>query len=83
MNSNSNDQDTTWIPEGYVEVMGPNGQRYLVPEFCTPALLNTLDVYEEKNKLEIKRASGTVSFPNCSVPAYLAVIHYYTYRPLL
>ena len=48
MNSNSNDQYTTWIPEGYVEVMGPNGQCYLVPEFCTPALLNTLDVYKEK-----------------------------------
>ena len=29
---------TTPTPEGFVEVIGPNGQHYLVPEFYAPAL---------------------------------------------
>jgi hypothetical protein len=53
--------DATCIPEGYVEIKGPNGQLYLVPEFYAPALHNNLDGYDEKNKLEIGNAAGSVS----------------------
>ena len=36
--------DTSWTPEGFVEVIGPNGQHYLVPEFYAPALQNDIDI---------------------------------------
>jgi hypothetical protein len=55
------DNQTTGIPEGFVEVMGPNSKAYLVPEFYAPALHNTLDGMEEKKKLMIEKAEGTVS----------------------
>lgn len=71
LNPKSNEQDTTWIPEEYEQVMGPNGQHYLVlflvPELYMPALLNTLDVFERKKRLEIEKAAGTVSLSKCSV----------------
>jgi hypothetical protein len=56
--------DSSWIPEGYVEIIGPNGQHYLVPRFYAPALNNTLVGFEEKKKLEIEKAAGTVSYFN-------------------
>jgi hypothetical protein len=61
MNNNSSSSS---IPEGFVEVIGPNGQLYLVPRFYAPALNTTtaLDGLEEKKKLEIEKAAGTVSF---------------------
>jgi hypothetical protein len=55
------EDETTWIPDGFVRVKGPNGQLYLVPEFYAPALNNTLDGRREKKKLEIEKAEGTVS----------------------
>ena len=55
------DNQTTGIPEGFVEVIGPNSKAYLVPEFYAPALHNTLDGMEEKKKLKIEKAEGTVS----------------------
>ena len=42
--------DTSWMPEGFVEVIGPNGQHYLVPEFYALALQNDIDRSEEKKK---------------------------------
>jgi hypothetical protein len=51
----------SWVPEGYVAVMGPDNIQYVVPEFFTPALQQTLDGLLEKEKLDIRKASGTVS----------------------
>ena len=48
------------IPEGYVEVKGPDGRRYLVPHFYAPALQIKLDGNREKRKLNIGKAAGTV-----------------------
>ena len=48
------------IPEGFVIIMGPKGQQFLVPEFYVPAMRQTLDGIEEKNKLEIGKSDGTV-----------------------
>jgi hypothetical protein len=56
------EDNSGWIPEGFVEVLGPNGQRYLVPEFYAPALHISLDALEEKKKLVIEEAGGTVSY---------------------
>jgi hypothetical protein len=55
-----NESSSTWIPEGYVEVMGPDGQRYLVPGFCAQALQSSLDGLKEKLRLNVEKAAGTV-----------------------
>lgn len=62
------DQNTTitngaasWIPEGYVAIMGPDQQRYVVPDFCVPALHQTLDGYRKKDALQVFKATGSVS----------------------
>jgi hypothetical protein len=40
--SNSQDSnpqvDDMWIPEGFVLVIGPNNQKYIMPEYCVPDL---------------------------------------------
>jgi hypothetical protein len=61
MDNYSNEGDDTWIPEGYVEIKGPNGKLYLVPEFYAPAINHTLDGGQEKERLETEMAAGTVS----------------------
>ena len=62
-NTESHTQDdTSWTPEGFVEVIGPNGQHYLVPEFYAPALQNDIDRSEEKKKMAIEKGAGTVSY---------------------
>ena len=55
------EDDLSWIPEGYVVVRGPDGQRYVVPEFCVSALHQILDGLGEKKKLEVDKFAGTVS----------------------
>jgi len=57
------ESSSTWIPEGYVEVMGPDGQCYLVPGYCAPALQSCLDGFKEKKRLKIEKAAGTVRPP--------------------
>jgi hypothetical protein len=59
---NSDSPNSSWIPEGYVEVIAPNGQKYLVPRFYAPSLNNSLEGSEVKKKLNIEKASGTVRF---------------------
>ena len=58
---NKSNNDETWIPEGFVEVLGPTGEKYLVPEFYAPALRNTLDAAKMKSNLGIENYNGTVS----------------------
>jgi hypothetical protein len=59
---NNDSPSSSWIPEGYIEVIGPNGQQYLVPRFYAPALNNSLEGSEEKKQMDIEKAAGTVSF---------------------
>ena len=59
--NNSPIDSSTWILEGYVEVMSPNGRHYLVPEFYAPALKISLDGFKEKKRLEVNKAAGMVS----------------------
>jgi hypothetical protein len=61
--SNHND-NTTWIPEGYVKVVGLNNECFVVPQFFLPALKQNLVGQREKKNLNIEKAAGTVSiFP--------------------
>ena len=60
----SSEVDIPWVPEGFVAILGPDNQHYVVPEFMVPALHQILDVNEEKKKIPIGKAAGTVStFP--------------------
>jgi hypothetical protein len=54
--------DAAWLPEGFVQIIGPNGQHYLVPEFYAPALQKNIDESEEKKKMEVNKGAGTVSY---------------------
>jgi hypothetical protein len=51
----------TWIPEGYVLVVGPNEIKYIVPEFILPALDQDFHAGVRKEKIGAFRAPGTVS----------------------
>jgi hypothetical protein len=53
--------NTLWVPEGYVKVIGPNDQCFIVPNFWEPALHLILEGQRQKKVLNIGSASGTVS----------------------
>ncbi|KAF8811076.1 hypothetical protein BYT27DRAFT_7018481, partial [Phlegmacium glaucopus] len=40
------------IPEGYVVIIGPDEERYVVPQFMVPALHQMFDGYRKKADLE-------------------------------
>jgi hypothetical protein len=57
----SGESDDTWIPEGYVVLRGPNGEKYIAPEFMLPALDQEFHSNERKSSLSALNAKGTVS----------------------
>ena len=61
LQSSPSEIDNTWVPQGYVVVIGPDGQRYLVPEFMVPTLHQTFEGYCKKRDLGIFKAAGSVS----------------------
>lgn len=54
--------DDTWVPEGYVLTIGPNDQKYIVPEYCLPDLDQIVVSDKKKEELRASDAQGTVSF---------------------
>ena len=56
MDNNQTEDNSKWIPEGFVEVLGPTGDKYLVPEFYAP-----LVALKAKNHLDLENFDGTVS----------------------
>jgi hypothetical protein len=54
------DEDRGWIPEGFVFLRGPDGEQYIVPDLFVPALRQSLESYQVKKNLDIKKAAGTV-----------------------
>jgi hypothetical protein len=52
---------SSWIPEGYLAVNGPNNQCYVVPDFFVAALHQNLDAQQEKCFFDFGKAAGTVS----------------------
>lgn len=56
-----NEGDKTWIPEGYVTTVGPDGKDYLVPEFMVPTLHQSFEAYRKKIDLGVYNAAGSVS----------------------
>ena len=54
------DLAANWIPEGFVLLIGPDEEKYIVPEFLVDSI--DQDYYSYKNKNKLSGAPGTVSF---------------------
>ena len=56
--------DDSWIPDGFILIVGPDDKKYIVPEFMATAL--DKDYHSGKKKEELKSFStaGTVSIWN-------------------
>ena len=54
--------DTSWTPEGFVEVIGPNGNITLSQSFMHWHYKTTLIDQKIKKKMEIEKGAGTVSY---------------------
>jgi len=59
----SGNVSTTWVPDGYAVVIGPDNRHFLVPEFMVPALQQTFDGQEIKLALGVFEAAGSVRNP--------------------
>jgi hypothetical protein len=62
VNVPQDESESSWFPEGYVEVIGPDGRHYVVPQHFASALHQNIDGHREKEKMDIDKASGTVSY---------------------
>lgn len=51
----------TNIPDGFILLVGPDNNKYIVPEFVVPALEHGYLAIGQKNKLSADKASGSVS----------------------
>lgn len=59
--SRSEEDNDPWIPEGYEEVIGPNGKNYIIPEFMTPAFQQDYQAKDQKADFDTFCAAGSVS----------------------
>ena len=50
-----------WIPEGFIAIIGPNNEKYIVPEFMIPQLEQDFQSTMRKDKLGAFVAPGIVS----------------------
>jgi hypothetical protein len=57
------------IPEGYIVIVGSDGEKYVVPEFMVPAFHQMFDSYRKKLDIDAFRRAGAVSRP--------VVVNYY------
>jgi hypothetical protein len=69
--SGSSKRDKTWIPEGFLEVDGPDKRIYVVPEFMVPALQQDYNANKKKEDLNAFQASGSVSVVSNKHAGYL------------
>ena len=58
---NNSDEGNPWVPEGYVVIIGPNDNRYVVPEFCAADFKQKIDEDQKKKEMEVFKAAGSVS----------------------
>jgi hypothetical protein len=52
--------DNAGIPDGFTVIFGPDGQRYLVPEFLVSDMNQTILGQMQKKDLGVEKASGSV-----------------------
>ena len=61
-----------WVPEGFVVLIGPNGEKYITPEFMVPALDQDFHSNKKKESLGALGAKGSVStIPRASSPVFI------------
>ena len=53
-------ESTSWFPDGFDVVMGPDECQYLVPDFFVPALEHTLGGQKKKEGFNIENENGSV-----------------------
>ena len=51
----------SWIPEGYVLLVGPDDEKYLVPDFMVDSIDQDYHSIVKKKELKAYSAPGTVS----------------------
>ena len=51
----------SWVPEGYVVIIGKDDQRYVVPSFFVPFFHQIFDGYWKKEELQVFKGAGNVS----------------------
>ncbi|KAF8950431.1 hypothetical protein BDZ97DRAFT_1771257 [Flammula alnicola] len=52
---------TLHIPDGFAALLGPDGDRYIVPEFMIPATHQAFEAYRKQVKLDVANANGGAS----------------------
>ena len=67
----------SWIPDGFVIVMGPDEKRYILPDFMLPDLDQSFNARKRAKELQANSAAGTVS-AGCNAIRHL----FHTYWPL-
>ena len=87
-NTTNSQADETWVPYGFVRVIGPNNQMYVVPEHCLPDLDQIHLSNKKKDELGVSNAQGTVSpkifsgsVPVRQRPERVCRVRYRPYRP--
>jgi len=73
----SSKNDDTWIPEGFVRVIGPNNEKYIMPEFMIPAIDQVYLADLKREKLNANNAQGIVSllFGQMLCSGDIAIMH--------
>ena len=67
----SRDSQSAGIPDGFVEMVGPNGDHHLVPEYLIPATHQAFDAYHKRVALDVQNEQGGVSLSTRSLPIHL------------
>jgi hypothetical protein len=49
------------VPEGYTAGIGPDGKKYIVPQFMVPALDQAFDSYRKQMDMKVFEESAQVS----------------------
>jgi hypothetical protein len=66
------DSQLASIPDGFVEMVGPNGDHDLVPEYLIPATHQAFDAYRKQVALNVQNEQGGVSLSTRSLPIHHA-----------
>ena len=53
--------EENWIPDGFVVVIGPDNQKYLMPDFMVTTFDNAYYMEKQKENLMSYNAPGSVS----------------------
>ena len=64
----------SWVPDGFVLVIGPDKKRYILPEFMLPDLDLKFNARKRAKEINASNAAGTVS---AGSSAFRHILHTY------